>query len=526
MGAVSLMAWERFYKRVVARGGEWPRALWFAAVEDGLKGALPENCGPLTDYRRGVAELKQLEGAPTRTYQDAQRVAQLEADIMRLIGHTDKAIRERAGKISQHAKPTGPPPTSGRRDRSGVWRSALVLGVLLFCGILLGATYYQNRSMTERMERELAALQQRLLEETADQRAALEARIRSVDGERQNLDALQAELSANVAAFNEVMSESARSITALSDRALGDLASGLADRDTAVDVGLGEMRARSASLERGLDQAEEGLATLAARLPELASGMDRLAAQLQTTAADFERAAGQVETIKAQVPEIALWLEGQRQGVAQKLALQQQTVDELDVEIATLSGVLDQSRGELSSFRGTLEQDLTRAKQQGDALERALADMRATERQATELLSQFETNVQTTQSELQGRIDAILSDVAAAADLAVRRSDDVTKRAEAEAAGRLQAATEQAIAGLTEARQQHLAELSRWAAATQTELAETRAGLSATWRGMDDAVAERQSRVLARLDEYAATLEGRVRELLEALDVIVARSSG
>jgi hypothetical protein len=43
---------------------------------------------------------------------------------------------------------------------------------------------------------------------------------------------------------------------------------------------------------------------------------------------------------------------------------------------------------------------------------------------------------------------------------------------------------------------------------------------------MDGAVAERQSKALADLDRYAATLEVRVQELLKALDVIVARSSG
>ena len=43
---------------------------------------------------------------------------------------------------------------------------------------------------------------------------------------------------------------------------------------------------------------------------------------------------------------------------------------------------------------------------------------------------------------------------------------------------------------------------------------------------MDEAVAERHSSVLAELDQYAATLEGRVQELLDALDVIVVRSNG
>ena len=43
---------------------------------------------------------------------------------------------------------------------------------------------------------------------------------------------------------------------------------------------------------------------------------------------------------------------------------------------------------------------------------------------------------------------------------------------------------------------------------------------------MDEAVAKRQSAVLSQLDQYAATLEVRVQELLKALDVIAARSGG
>ena len=43
---------------------------------------------------------------------------------------------------------------------------------------------------------------------------------------------------------------------------------------------------------------------------------------------------------------------------------------------------------------------------------------------------------------------------------------------------------------------------------------------------MDEAVAERQSKALTDLDQYAATLEVRVQEFLKALDVIAARPGG
>jgi chromosome segregation ATPase len=289
---------------------------------------------------------------------------------------------------------------------------------------------------------------------------------------------------------------------------------------------LNGLRARATTLERGLDEAAESLSALTLRVPDLGSDVDRLAAQLKTTEADFERITGQVQTIEAQAPELALWLEGQRQGLAQTLDAQRQSMDEVGFEIASLKGALNESRGELLTFQETIQGDLTRAKQQEGELEQALDQVRASELQATEVVAQITARAESTQSELQGQIDAILSDLAETADLAILRSEDAMKAAQAEGTRRLEAAAEQAIASLTEAREQRLAELGQWAAAAQSGLAQTEAGLVAGWRGMSQAVAERHSSVLAELDRYAATLEGRVKELLDALDVIVVRSNG
>ena len=521
MSAVGLAEWERFYDRVVAHAGDWPRPLWLAAVEDGLTRALAPDSRLLAEFRQHTAALKQLENARPDTDPDPHRIAQLEADITRLIGRTDQAIRRRAAEAKRQAELAPAPP----RERSGAWLGALALGVVLFCGVLLGATYYYNQKMAERVERELAAFQERLRADDAEQRATLQARIRSIDRVKQDLDQLQAQLRADAAEFSEVMSQSARSIVTLSDSTIGDLARRLADQEGDAAVALNSARERAATLDRGLDQIEQSLAALTRRLPALDAGMERLAERVETTATGFERVAGQVETIKAQAPEIALWLEGQRQGLAQSMESQRQSIDEIDFEIATLMGVLNESRGGLLSFNDRLEQDLSRAREQGDALAQTLDQMRATELRANALVTEVDAKIDATQSELQDRIDAALSDLAKAADLALLRSEDVVKRAEGEAARRLEAASEQAIAALSEAQRERLAELSRWATTTRTELAETRAGLIAGWRGMDEAVAERQSRVLAELDHYAATLEGRVQELLAALDLIVARSN-
>ncbi|MGH6900410.1 MAG: hypothetical protein ACREJ5_28325 [Geminicoccaceae bacterium] len=525
MAATSLTAWERFYERVVARGGNWPRALWFAAVEDGLAGALTENSRLLSEYRRHVAEWNLLESEAAGSHRNAQRVAQLEADIMRLIGYANQTIRDRADDADRQTELARlpPPPVP---ERGGVWLATTTVGVMLSCGVLLGATYYQNHRMTLRLERELVTFQQQLSEQAAAERAALELRIGAVERLRQDLDAVQAELRANVAQFNEVMSASVRSITALGDSTLGDLARRLADQDGEVQAALDSLHARAAALERGLDEAAQSLTSVTLRLPDLSDHMDRMATQLETTEADFERAAGQVQTIKAQAPEIALWLEGQRQGLVQTLQAQRQTMDEVDFEIATLKGTLNESRGELRTFQETIATDLAGAKQQGAELEQALDSVRATELRATDLVAEISAKVESTQSDLRGRIDALVSDLAKTADRAILRSEDVMKGAQAAGSRRLEAAAEQAIAGLTKAREQRLAQLTQWAAATQSELAETEASLVAGWRGMEKTVAERHSDVLGDLDQYAATLEGRVQELLDALDVILVRSNG
>jgi chromosome segregation ATPase len=525
MAASSLRAWERFYERVVARGGNWPRALWFAAVEDGLAGALTEGSRLLSEYRRHVAEWNRLESEAAGSHRNAQRVAQLEADIMRLIGYANQTIRESAADADRQTEVTMVPPLASRAgDRA--WLAAATVGVMLLCGVLLGATYYQNRQTMQRLERDLAALHQRLTEQAADQRAALELRIGSVERMRQDLDAAHGELQANVAQFNQVMSESVRSITALGDSTLGDLARRWADQDGEVQAALSGLRERAAALDQGLAAATEGLQSVTHRLPGLRSDMDRLKGQVGTTRVDFERVAEQVETIKAQAPEIALWLEGQRQGLAQTLESQRRSVDEVDVEIAALHGALDESRGELVNFGETIEAGLARARQQSAELEQAIAEVHATGTQATDLVAALHGSAEATQGEARRRIDAILADLAAAADLAARRAEEIMKRTETEGARRLEAAAEQALASLIEAREQRLAELSRWAAATEGGLAQTQAGVVAGWRGMDEAVAARQSDVLGNLDRYAAILESRVQELLDALDVILVRSSG
>jgi hypothetical protein len=440
-------------------------------------------------------------------------MAQLEAEIMRLIGIADQSIREASADIDE---PPGPalPPLPPSRPRIGFWLGALTLLVIMLCGALLGATYYHQLRMSERMKQDLTALQQRLLEQAADEQAALEVRIRSADRAKENLGLLQAELRGNIDEFNRLMSASLRSMTALG--ATTDLERQRSDRNGNVGAALQRRRERAAGVERQLDQVADSLSVLAQRLPDLDSGVDRLAQRLEATTAGFERVESQVATIQAQAPELSLWLEGQRQALAQDFEGRRQSIGELATGIAALQGALDDSRSQLVTLEAWLEQSLAQAKPPGE-------DAGGTPGGAQQVI---EIDGRTTQQALQEQIDALLSGLAEKTDLAALHSEELVKQGEAEAARRLETATAQAIGDLNKAHEAQLAELTKRAAATEDGLGQTRARLIAGWRGMDEAVAKRQSEVLSQLDEYAATLEVRVQELLEVLDVIAARSGG
>ena len=102
------------------------------------------------------------------------------------------------------------------------------------------------------MKHDLTALQDRLIEQAADQRAALEVRIRSAEARQQTFGALQAELRANVDEFNKLLSGALRSMTALGDSVKPDPERQLLGQDGDLGKALEGLRERAASLERQL----------------------------------------------------------------------------------------------------------------------------------------------------------------------------------------------------------------------------------------------------------------------------------
>jgi hypothetical protein len=117
---------------------------------------------------------------------------------MRVIGLADQAIREESSGIEQRSEQAPPPPARRSHPRVGFWLGALIFGVITLCGALIGATYYHQVRMNARMKDDLTALQHRLIEQAATQRAALEGQIKSAEARQQTFGAVQAELRANV----------------------------------------------------------------------------------------------------------------------------------------------------------------------------------------------------------------------------------------------------------------------------------------------------------------------------------------
>jgi hypothetical protein len=520
MNAITLETWERFYERVVKRGSDWPRNLWLAAVEDGLRAALPAQSRLLGQYRQDVAALQELERAGPGSYRDSTRMAQLEADVMRVIGLADQAIREESPGIEERSEQAPPPPARRNHPRVGFWLGALIFGVITLCGALLGATYYHQVRMNARMKDDLTALQHRLIEQAATQRAALEAQIKSAEARQQTFGAVQAELRANVDEFNRLLSAALHSMTALGAGANPDLERQLRGRDRDLGEALKALRERAASLEGQLVQIADSLGVLARRLPELDRGANRLAQRLEASTAGIERVEKQVATIQAQAPELALRLEGQRQALAKELEARRKTMGELAAEIGTLRRSLDDSRGQLATLEGWLEQNLAQVEPGSGAAEGPPGEAQSEQQK-------IEVDGRAMQQAMQKRIDAVVvSEVAGKAGLAAQRSEEIAKQAEAEARQRLETATAHALDDLSKKHRAQLAELTKLATTSRDKLGQTRDRLVAGWQGMDQAVAQRQSAVLSQLDQYAATLQVRVQELLKALDVIAARSGG
>ena len=196
---------------------------------------------------------------------------------------------------------------------------------------------------------------------------------------------------------------------------------------------------------------------LAQRLPELDSGANRLAERLEATTTGFERVEAQVATIQAQAPELALWLEA-APGAGAGPRGPRASLGERGAEITTAR------RARLARPAGRCHRRARGGSGAGQAAgrrSRASSRSGACRRAAGERAGQ--SGGRTRSSKRSRKADALLSKLAEQTDGAVKRSEEIVQRAEAEVARRLETATEQAIDGLSQAREAQLAELKTWA---------------------------------------------------------------
>ena len=516
MDPAKVKAWRRFFDRVVSNPN-WPRRLWFAAVEDALAAALGSDSRLVADYRADVGELLGIERAARGTYHDERRVAELEGRIKRLIELADETIREAESEVD--AAPAVKPPRIRLRP---VWAAGL--GALLFLAGVAGATAFHERRLGAEVERQMRRIDGLLDQRIADLRADLDQRLEVA--ERLNADTARRheQFSAELDQLSGTMAESMRSMTALSEQTVSELERRLDARGSGVSEAFGRLHARAAALDRGFDDLGKELSSLRARLPKLAEGVQSVAADVEQLRAGFDQASAAIEAVQSGTPELADWLARQKGAFEQDLRRRQSELTALTTQVGDLEDAVETSRGRLQGFNQSLEQDLRQAKQDGTALQSALEKLRATGQQASELMTGADAKVAAAQQAMQGKIDQILSGAAEKADLAVLRSQDVVQRAQAEVTRKLETESQRALDELAKAREARLAELAQQVSATQVELEQTRAGLLASWQGMDQAVAERHSQVLAGLDGYARTIQARIQDLLKALDVKVAGS--
>ena len=477
MDPAKVRAWARFRDRVMG-SRNWPRSLWLAAVEDALEAAFGADSRLLSDYRADVGELLRLERVSRGAHQDERRIAELEGRIERLIELADESISGAEGSAA---------PVAIEAFGWRTWLRAAIssgLGALLFLAGVAGATAFHEFRLAAEVDRQMERMNDLLDQRDAELRADLDQRLSAAQRLHAEMTQLHDQFGADAGQLSTSMAASMRSMIALSDDTVSELERRLTDRGAGVTEAFGRLHARVDALGRGLDEVGQNLSTLEQRLPKLADQVEGVAGNVQQLRTKLDQSRAALDAVKADTPELVSWMEQQKGRFGQDLDEHKAKLDALTTEVQDLESALEQSRARLQGFNQSLDQDLERAKRDGAALEGAAQDPHVTGQQ------------------------------------------DVVSRAEDEATRKLQGESQQALDDLSQARAAQIAEIARRAAASQAELERTRAGLLASWQTMDQAVAARQSQVLAGLNGYAQTIQARVQDLLKALDVKVAGGNG
>jgi hypothetical protein len=311
-------AWTRFHDQVIGRGPQWPRELWFAAVEDALAAALGPDTQAVQDYRRDVAELLRIERETERSDRDEERLRQLAAQIREAIGMADGALRSGPG-------PEAPAAESGvagvRRlvlagtglvrswTGSSYWVAAasrLAFGLAMFGAGLLGASYFYEGRLTAQLDRQLASFKEDVERRVAGLGQSRNAGIAPAGRPDGQLLALRDELTGNVRQFSAVMADTIDAMDALRQNAIGELERRLDQRAGDIARRLGDLHQRADLLDRGLDQVSKQLAAFERRLPELGQRLNRGSAHLQQAEPAFASTSKDLADLQSQ----GVWLAG------------------------------------------------------------------------------------------------------------------------------------------------------------------------------------------------------------------------
>lgn len=532
MDPAKISTWKRFYDEVVLHGGDWPRDLWFAAVADAIAAAEPEGSELSAAMRRDVAELQELERRGRGSYQDEQRIAQLEAQITALIGRADEAIRGAAD-----LPVPGEAPLPEVADEAAVpaerrvgWRWGTVIGSAGLAVLLFGASLFTAVQLYEqRLQGQVAAELDGYVAEINASIGRIErdlaARLQEARAQGERMRQMQADLDERAAAFSAKMTETLDTMVSLREAAVADLERRLEDESGDVALVLERLEARAGALRRGLDEISEDLAGLERGLPDVSQSFVRLTGQIDQGQDALEEVSTQIAALKGMAPELQAVVAKEQDGLERQIADHRAALAGLGQQITALEEEIEASGAELAGFRETLQAGLEQARADGEGLRRSVAEIEDMREQVAQTAAAAEGDVASMKASMQQRIDAILSEMAEQADLAVMRGDDVLQRAEAQARREVESAGEQAVEALSRLREEEIAALARQVSATRTELEETRSGLISGWQRMDRRVADRHDELMSGLDTYAAAMEERVTEFLDAVNVMVAQST-
>lgn len=523
VGSVSATPWTRFYDEVVVSDA-WPRELWSLAVGDALTRQLPASSPLVASFRETADELDAIAASGPSTYREERRMEELEARLRSLAEQADGEIRGGGRSTTDALAPRAGAPRARVAKRSDLaphlpgFGGATVAGAVLVAGGLIGAGVAATLYIYDlRLQREIElALQPQLAavrDLVAEAEQNLDARIAEAGAERATAAAIRRELEADAASLRKRMNDSLAQMTALREEAAVGVEQMLDNRSADVEQVLARMKRRGDALGRGLDDVSADLADLEVRLPEVRVGLTRLGGRIEEGEADYQATEAELASLQASADGLGAKADAERAELEGQIEAQRRALASLDDQITELEGAVESSRERIRGLEQGLQDTLLTAEARLERLEAATREADGTRAEMAGLLEQGERDAARREADVGRQLDAILSETAEKADLAMLRSEDVLRRAENQALRQIGSGGEEAVQAVDEARRGQLASLSDEVEATRVEIQQTRAGLIASWQRMDALVAERYDELLTELDGYTTVLDARMEAL-------------